>query len=115
MRPRRPRSLSPLKPRLASSPPPAPLPRGACALAIASHPVCPEAAVREERRGLDDPRAGLGGQWWRGRDWAIGAQQMSQVLMMVLLVPWALVHQAKWLELMCFAQLTRNILTLWAS
>lgn len=50
-----------------------------------------------------------------GRDWAIEAKQMSQVLTMDLLVTRALVHQEKRLELMCFAPLTRNILTLWAS
>lgn len=31
------------------------------------------------------------------------------------LITWALLHQEKWLELMCFAQLAMNILVLWAS
>ena len=43
------------------------------------------------------------------------ARQMSQVLTAFSLVTQALVHQEKWLELMRFAQLRRNILMLWAS
>lgn len=53
----------------------------------------------------------------RGRVRGGRGRQMSRELTGLAhsLITWALLHQEKWLELMCFAQLARNILVLWAS
>lgn len=65
--------------------------QGAFALAIASHPVCPE-AEREKRGGLDDdPEAGmgpsgLGGPPRLGQHGVAGAKQMPRALTPLSLV-----------------------------
>lgn len=108
----------PSKARLASNPPPAQLPPW-CLLPGDCLTSCLSGRWSERgKKRPDGPEAGMGpGGAGSGGGTGLGNRGQADVTVLTtdLLVTRALVHQEKRLELMCFAPLTRNILTLWAS
>lgn len=96
-------------------------PRGPGGWDRSSAPTTPEAGIGPPPRrpgGWDRSSQGWAdsdGRAWSGKGGR--GRQMSRELTGLAhsLITWALLHQEKWLELMCFAQLARNILMPWAS